>query len=113
MSEAAGVVYECRNKACTLGSPKQPGRFTGGITAQQATNISGDPDAVHGDGVCPNCGVKGSPTKERHVSVKGTDPHQKLHDRVAARVADPADKLDADGAQAALLDLIGKAGSRG
>lgn len=70
MTAKAGTVYECRNKACTLGTLHNPGRFTGGITAEQATNLSGDPAAPHGDGVCPNCGKKGTPTKETHVSVK-------------------------------------------
>lgn len=106
---AAGTVYECRNKACALGSMRSPGRFTGGITAEQATNLSGDPAAPHGAGVCPNCGVKGAATRERHESVKGRDPHAKLHAKVAARVADPDDELDAAGAQAALLALAGKA----
>lgn len=107
MSTAAGTVYECRNKACALGSLRSHGRFTGGISAEQATNLTGDPDAPHGDGICPNCGVKARPTKEQHESVTGDDPNQKLHNTIAARVSDPADPLDAAGAQAALLELIG------
>jgi hypothetical protein len=50
------IVYECENPACTLGTLHQAGRFTGGITAAQATALTGDPEAKHGPGVCPNCG---------------------------------------------------------
>jgi len=57
----AAKTYLCKNKACTLGTPQQPGRFTGGITKEQATMLSGDPDPDHGPGVCPNCGKKGVP----------------------------------------------------
>jgi hypothetical protein len=53
------TVYVCENPVCTLGNLQQPGRFTGGITAEQATALSGDPEAKHGDGVCPNCGKPG------------------------------------------------------
>ena len=55
----AAKLYECRNSACSLGSMKDPGRFTGGITKEQATMLSGDPDPEHGKGVCPNCGKPG------------------------------------------------------
>jgi hypothetical protein len=51
--------YLCTNKACSLGSSQQPGRFSGGITKEQAVMLSGDPEAEHGKGVCPNCGQKG------------------------------------------------------
>lgn len=52
--------YLCTNKACTLGTAHNPGRFTGGISASQAVAISGNPEAKHGEGVCPNCGRPGT-----------------------------------------------------
>lgn len=64
MSKADPKIYECRNPACTLGSRKDPGRFAGGMTADQAFLLTADPDAPHGDGVCPNCGQHGKPAKE-------------------------------------------------
>lgn len=51
--------YECHNDACSLGTVGQPGRFTGGITKQQATMLTGNPEPEHGNGICPNCGKKG------------------------------------------------------
>lgn len=51
--------YVCSNAACPLGTPGNPGHFTGGITQEQATMLSGNPEAKHGDGYCPNCGQKG------------------------------------------------------
>lgn len=52
--------YVCENKACTLGNAATPGRFTGGISKEQAIALTGDPDAEHGAGVCPNCGKPGT-----------------------------------------------------
>ena len=52
-------IYLCSNAACALGSMKQPGRFVGGISKEQATMLTGDPEPDHGPGVCPNCGQKG------------------------------------------------------
>lgn len=52
-------VYECSNPACSLGTVGNPGRFTGGITKDGAVRLTGDPDADHGDGFCPNCGKEG------------------------------------------------------
>lgn len=51
--------YLCTNKDCVLGTKGNPGRFSGGITQEQATMLGGDPEAEHGKGVCPNCGQKG------------------------------------------------------
>lgn len=55
--------YLCMNKSCSLGSAGkswQPGRFTGGITKEQVTLLTGDPEPKdHGQGVCPNCGEPG------------------------------------------------------
>lgn len=107
------VVYECENVACALGSRADHGRFTGGISAEQKNRLTGEPveslveGEDFGEGVCPSCGEPGTATDETHESVVGTDPHQELHDAVAARVADPDDKLTTTGAQAALLALIG------
>lgn len=50
--------YVCSNPACTLGSAHDSGRFTGGISQEQAHMLTGNPDAEHGPGVCPNCGKK-------------------------------------------------------
>jgi hypothetical protein len=57
--------YLCKNKACTLGSQQSPGRFSGGITKEQVTLLTGNPEPSsdeYGSGVCPNCGKPG--TKE-------------------------------------------------
>lgn len=60
-------LYHCLNKACTLGTIHQPGRFTSGITAEQKHLLTGAPvdsfeEGEHyGEGVCPNCGEKGEP----------------------------------------------------
>lgn len=57
--------FECHNSACTLGTIHQPGRFTGGITAEQVHLVTGQPldslkkDEDYGTGFCPNCGQKG------------------------------------------------------
>ena len=61
----AKKLYECRNKACSLGTPHQPGRFTGGMTSGFAFALTGinpvdQKKGVHyGEGICPNCGEKG------------------------------------------------------
>ena len=57
--------YECTFQACTLGTLGQPGRFTGGITAEAVTLLTGKPPehqekgVDYGEGICPNCGQKG------------------------------------------------------
>lgn len=61
-------LYECTNPACSLGTVGAPGHFTGGITADQVTVLTGKPadhldKSEHGDGVCPNCGKPGKPVK--------------------------------------------------
>jgi hypothetical protein len=58
------MTYVCENPACTLGSRVSPGRFTGGITQEQAFMITGEESAPHGDGYCPNCGDKGREQKK-------------------------------------------------
>lgn len=62
------TVYECRNTSCTLGSRQGPGLFTGGISAEQVSTMTGQPvDLVdagdYGEGVCPNCGKRGKAVK--------------------------------------------------
>jgi hypothetical protein len=60
----AKKLFECRNPACTLGTPGAPGQFTGGASKEQITTLTGDPEPKdHGDGVCPNCGKKGTAVK--------------------------------------------------
>lgn len=56
--------FLCTNQACALGSKFDQGRFTGGITKEQAVMLSGDPDAQHGRGICPNCGEQGKEEKD-------------------------------------------------
>lgn len=56
--------YVCENPACSLGAVGEPGRFTGGITKQQASLLTGNPDPDHGQGVCPNCGKPGKETND-------------------------------------------------
>src|SRR5437870_887762 len=112
MSKTSLKLYRCENKTCTVGPRSEPGYFTGGVTANQVVLLTGRPleslvDGVdYGEGICPNCATKATPTKDRHVSVVGEDPHQHHHDAVAARVADPADPLTVDGAQEALEELV-------
>jgi hypothetical protein len=57
----AAQVYLCHNPVCALGTHHQPGRFVGGITKEQATMLTGNPEPEHGPGVCPNCGQAGAP----------------------------------------------------
>lgn len=53
-------VYQCENRACSLGTVGMPGHFTGGATKAQITILTGNPEPKdHGPGVCPNCGQKG------------------------------------------------------
>lgn len=100
------VIYSCKNKACPLGG-KEEGRFTGGASQELAISISGDPEAIYGEGVCPNCGKEGTKTKDEHVIVKKDgDPHQDLHDEIHARVLDENDPLTQDQAQAELTKLV-------
>lgn len=54
------AVYVCENPACSLGAVGFPGHFTGGITDVQALSLTGNPEAEHGEGVCPNCGKPGA-----------------------------------------------------
>lgn len=57
--------YLCDNPACPLGAQGQPGRFTGGITKEMATVLTGNPEPEnHGRGVCPNCGQPGRDEEE-------------------------------------------------
>jgi hypothetical protein len=57
--------YECSNEHCSLGVVGQPGRFSGGITKEQVTLLTGQPaenlksGEDYGQGFCPNCGAKG------------------------------------------------------
>lgn len=109
----AAAIYECQNPACTLGSRKGPGYFTGGITAAQKAMLTGDPEESFsegkdfGEGFCPVCGESGTTTGENHEIVeKKGDPHQDLHDKVHARVQDPDDSLTADQAQGVLVALV-------
>lgn len=112
LSKNLGTVFECHNKACSLGSRVDPGRFTGGITAEQKNLLTGEPvekmveGKDYGEGVCASCGELGTPTDEEQVSLAGTDPNQDLHNEIASRVADEDDSLTARGAQTALISVV-------
>lgn len=67
------TIYECRNKRCDLGSRHDPGYFTGGITPEHALNLTGDPEAPSGEGICPNCGEPGTDTGTKHESIVATE----------------------------------------
>jgi len=60
------TTYECDNAACALGTVGEPGRFTGGATAEQIAILTGKPQdelvdgTDYGDGFCPNCGQEGT-----------------------------------------------------
>ena len=57
---ADATVYECNNVACSLGTLKGSGRFTGGATKERITMLTGNPEPdKFGEGVCPNCGEPG------------------------------------------------------
>lgn len=101
------TVYECQNEACSLGTPGTPGRFTGGATKEQITNLTGNPEPdKHGEGVCPNCGKPGKKAGSEPVPHKGHDPYKSLHQQVQERVEDPDDKLNKDTAQDELVRLV-------
>lgn len=101
------TVYECHNTACTLGTPGNPGRFTGGATKEQITTLTGNPEPENfGDGVCPNCGTLAAKKTTDSVPHKGRDPYKRFHEQIEARVLDPEDKLNVDNAQAALYELV-------
>jgi hypothetical protein len=61
----ANKLYLCKNTACSLGSLQQPGRFTGGITAEAVNLLTGQPvehlkkGVDYGEGFCPNCAHEG------------------------------------------------------
>jgi len=67
---AAAAVYQCENPACSLGAVGEPGRFTGGATAEFVSAYKGAPldeleeGTDYGDGICPNCGTPGVPAEE-------------------------------------------------
>lgn len=66
-------LYQCMNSSCPLGSAKDAGLFTGGISKEQVTTLTGDPDPPkenYGKGICPNCGKAG-----KEVEPKG-DPRE-------------------------------------
>lgn len=97
-------VYECRNKACSLGTVGQPGHFTGGISPLGIELLTGNREAPSGEGYCPNCGANGTPTKARFVPVERSDPHAEIHEEVAALVV--AGKLDRAQAQQVVIEVI-------
>lgn len=56
-------LYQCRNKSCSLGDAHNPGHFTGGISKEQVTALTGDPEPEkdqYGQGVCPVCATPGT-----------------------------------------------------
>lgn len=112
-----GTVYTCHNKACSLGSLKDPGHFTSGMTPERKNLLTGDPvegmveGKDYGEGVCPNCGEKGTATKQQHESLVGSDPNQNHHDIVQAEVLAETDEekraVLAQNAQARFEERVG------
>ena len=100
-------LYECTNAACPLGSRETPGHFTAGLTEEGRAVLGLAPDAPTGDGICPTCGRKGKAAGTFEAR-EGSDPNEKFHKAIAARVADEDDELTAGGAQDALLELVGE-----
>lgn len=107
--------YECNNPSCSLGAVGHPGHFTGGITPASLNVLTGQPvesfgeeteGEEWGEGVCPNCGQKGTLTDEPHIVTDNTDPYQHLHDQVAARIADPDDPITKRTAQSTVEAMI-------
>jgi hypothetical protein len=105
-SLVAERLFLCTNPACSLGSRKDGGQFTGGATKGQITTLTGDPEPEHvGEGVCPNCGELGDEIGT-HESAVGDDPYDDLHQQVAGMVADENIPVNKDNAQAELHDLV-------
>jgi hypothetical protein len=97
--------YQCTNQACPIGSREDLGFFTGGLSEEGRATLGLDPEAEIGEGICPNCGVKGKKVG-KFEPLAGEDPLQPLHDQVAKRVDDPDDELGPEGAQPALEELV-------
>lgn len=112
-AEKVKRLYECHNSACALGSRKDPGRFTDGITAEALNVLTGDPveaiiaEGRFGEGFCPTCGEPGvavepnedeGETGYHEFDAHDGDPHQDLHDQIDGEIraavntqlADPA-----------------------
>jgi uncharacterized Zn finger protein (UPF0148 family) len=91
---------------------QQPGHFTGGVTAEQVSAVTGKPldslveDKDFGTGFCPNCGTKGKKDGVHETLPKGKDPYDDLHQQIAERVEDPSDKLTMETSQDALEALV-------
>lgn len=83
----SATVYECQNDRCPLGSRDTPGYFTGGITEHGIAVLGLPEDTPSGDGYCPNCAVEGKPAGDFVPLKPGSDPHQAIHDEIAAELA--------------------------
>lgn len=82
------TVHECLNDRCPLGSRDTPGYFTGGLSEHGRDVLGLPPDSPTGEGVCPNCGTVAAGEATPFVPLPvGADPHQHLHDEVAAELA--------------------------
>ena len=71
-------LYRCDYDRCALGGVHNPGYFTGGPSAEAVNLLTAQPveemveGQDYGEGVCPNCGSKG--TREGvHEYVGGGD----------------------------------------
>jgi hypothetical protein len=122
-------VYNCVNPACVQGSRKDPGRFTGGITADQVNVLTGEPvenlvEGEHyGEGFCPTCGEKGVPVTPNPDEGESdvhefrddkVDPFQDIHNKVASEVLDPEKpEVTTDTAQDRVDELIEKRIAKG
>lgn len=80
-------VYVCENDLCPLGGVGVHGHFTGGITKEQLTLLTGKAEehmeeGDYGQGVCPNCGQPGvefDADKAREEAVAEAERAHKEH----------------------------------
>ena len=63
MATTPAKLYECANEVCSLGTLQNPGRFSDGLTPEGAAVLGLNPDNPTGEGICPNCGTKGTEVK--------------------------------------------------
>lgn len=119
-TETVAPVYLCHNPACGLGSRKDPGRFTGGITAEALHIKTGEPleviiaEAKFGDGYCVECGEPGTPAEPNEVTGEtgfhdfatgqNSDPYQDIHDQVDADLRGAVDAKLGDPSDSSVTD---------
>jgi len=67
-TETEVALYHCENTQCPQGTVGSKGRFSGGISPEGVTLLTGRPETDeweegvdYGEGVCPNCAKPGVP----------------------------------------------------